>query len=153
MGDFSCFLLLCDERGVIRGSFLFFWGLFNCRDIITTHSPWSGIPTTRSLSQLLPLFLCASTRIAAIAQGHFGFECGRHTCTCSGSIWSLQEVISSFLPIIMEINRMSPTFVPPPVNPFLSLYRTHFFSLPGICFFSDSVKIRNRKNGEDQQRS
>lgn len=27
LGDFSCFLLLCDERGVIRGYFLFFLGV------------------------------------------------------------------------------------------------------------------------------
>lgn len=35
-----------------------------------------------------------------------------------------------------------PTFAPPPLSSSLSLYRTQFFSLLGVCFFSGSEEIR-----------
>lgn len=64
----------------------------------------------------------------------------------------LKKDTSFSRPIIMEISYVPPTFAPPPLSSSLSLYRTQFFSLLGVCFFSGSEEIRDGRAGKTNKR-
>ena len=119
VGDFSCSLLLYDERGVIM---LFCW----CLCLIAGYNNYkfslaeTFLNKRSLLSQLLSFPLCTPTPITAVAQGHLGFSMReRHTHMFMFPLEFILKKDTTFSrPIIMEIR-----YVPPPL---------HHLSLPPL---------------------